>query len=242
MVGSRIDTIVRNTTRIVYGTPLFAVQHGWRQRYLQRREMDTDEFSEPPPDAVPTTSGSNVQSRIDGTGPLVMRTYTSHIRDAQLSPVELITRFCDDPNSFSPQHIAGFHTPDGQSAQFLNLGEEYVVEIPGPWNGPVRVDEVTDTSFTLITLDGHMEAGHIRFAATSETSGRVEEFQIRSWARAGDPLFEHLHLTVGIGREAQTAMWVHTCDRAIEISGGRRDGPIDVSTEILSGSQRDQRR
>ncbi|MEP1123661.1 MAG: DUF1990 domain-containing protein [Ilumatobacter sp.] len=165
-----------------------------------------------------------------------MRTFTARIEGAQLSAEQLISQLRRDPNSLSPRHIAGFHTPDGEPARNMGPGGEYVVEIPGPWNGPVRVDAVDDTSITLITLDGHMEAGHIRFAATDDRSGRVDVFQIRSWARAGDPLFEHLHLAAGIGREAQTAMWVHTCDRAIHESGGRRSGPIDVDTEILEGS------
>ncbi len=233
-----MKTFIRNSARIVYGAPLFAVQHGWRQRYLRRSEKRTDEFSEPPPPLDPATDGSVAQRRDDGTGPVVMRTYTARIRGANLSAEQLISQLRRDPNSLSPQHIAGFHTPSGERARNLDLGREYVVEIPGPWNGPVRVDGASDTSITLVTLDGHMEAGHIRFTATNDGSGHVDTFQIRSWARAGDRLFEHLHLAAGIGREAQTAMWVHTCDRAVHESGGARSGPIAVDTEILEGSER----
>ncbi len=58
-------------------------------------------------------------------------------------------------------------------------------------------------------------------------------YEILSWARAGDEFFEQLHVAVGLARKAQTAMWVHTCDCAVETSGGRRSTPIIVTTETL---------
>lgn len=235
-----LGRLARNAARLAIGAPLLGAQHLLRQRYVTRSSVETGALSEDPPPVEPATAGSTVQTRTDGTGPLVMRTYTVRIRHVDLAPEALISRLLDDPNSFSPQHIAGFHTAAGERATQMTLGGEYVVEIPGPWNGPVRVDDVTATSFTLVTLEGHMEAGHIRFRSDRDEDSKVTRLQIRSWARAGDRVFEQLHLGLKVGQEAQSAMWIHTCDRAVRVSGGTRHGPIEVETEVLLGS-RDQR-
>lgn len=227
---------LRNVGRATFGAPPFLVQHGWRQRYVRRSSSDTDEFSEAMPPTLPSTTGSPVQTRDDGCGPIVMRTFETRISDPTLSPAELMDAFRQRSNDFVPRHIAGFVRGDRQVLS-MEAGDEFTVEMPGPWNGPVRVDAVDNTSVMLVTLVGHMEAGHIRFAVV-EPEGDGYRFQIRSWARAGDELFRQLHLVVGIAHEAQTAMWVHTSDRAVAISGGRRRSPISVRTEKLLGSER----
>lgn len=228
---------LRNALRAAYGTPPFLVQHGWRQRYVNRRDEDVDAFSERMPPAQPSTTGSSTQTRNDGSGPIVMRTFEVRIAHPELSSSDLMTAFRQRPNDFVPRHIAGFMRGD-DDVDSMSPGDEFVVEIPGPWNGPVRVDAVDETSVLLVTLDGHMEAGHIRFAVLEDEDGAYR-FQIRSWARAGDELFRQLHLVVGIAHEAQTAMWVHTCDRAVVVSGGRRRAAISARTERLVGSNLD---
>lgn len=224
---------LRNALRAAYGAPPFMVQHGWRQRYVDRHDEEVDAFSESMPPVLPSTAGSSVQTRDDGHGPIVMRTFDVAIANPDLSPSELMTAFRERPNDFGPRHIAGFMRGD-DDVDSMAPGDEFVVEIPGPWNGPVRVDAVDETSVMLITLDGHMEAGHIRFAVFEEEYGY--RFQICSWARAGDELFRQLHLVVGVAHEAQTAMWVHTCDRAVAVSGGTRRSDISVRSETLVGS------
>ncbi len=76
------------------------------------------------------------------------------------------------------------------------VGDEFVVRMPGPWDGPVRAVEVTPTSFRLATLTGHLEAGQIEFRAADDGGDLV--FTIESWARSGDrlsqgPLPERAH-------------------------------------------------
>lgn len=229
---------VRNALRVTYGTPLFLVQHAWRQRYIDRFDSGTvSKLSESMPPEEPLTVGSSVQLRSDGCGPIVMRTFDVRIDQPVLSPAELMQEFRKRSNSFVPRHIAGFYAGD-DDLDSMEVGGEFVVELPGPWNGPVRIDSRDESSVVMITVSGHMEAGHIRFAVIDADDGGYS-FQIRSWARAGDELFEHLHLVVGIAHEAQTAMWVHTCDRAVSVSGGRRGSSISVRTEELAGSDQE---
>lgn len=231
-----LSRTARNVWRATLGAPPLLAQHAWRQRYIERINSDEVAFSEAMPPAQPATTGSTVQKRDDGCGPIVMRTFEARITDPVLTPVELMGTFRRRPNDFVPRHIAGF--VDGDSAvESMQVGDEFTVEIPGPWNGPVRVDAIDDTSVMLVTLDGHMEAGHIRFAVVKADADGYR-FQVRSWARAGDEMFHHLHLVVGIAHEAQTAMWVHTCDRAVAVSGGRRRSRITARTETLLDSER----
>ena len=228
---------LRNALRGVYGTPPFLIQHAWRQRYLDRHATNEVAFSEQMPPDGPTTTGSTTQNRADGCGPIVMRTFEVRIEKPELTPERLMAAFRRRSNDFVPQHIAGF-VRDGRRVTSMDVGDEFTVEIPGPWNGPVRVDAIDHTSVLLVTLDGHMEAGHIRFAVVKSDDNGYR-FQIRSWARAGDELFQQLHLVVGIAHEAQTAMWAHTCDRAVAISRGNRRSPIAVRSERLLGSHLD---
>lgn len=229
-------SVVRNGVRAVVTIPPFLVRHAWRNRHVERSSSDVDELSESPP---PTSSHPRGQRREDGVGPIVMRTYEIDIFDPRLDATQLIELFRADPNRINSNLVAGF-VRDDQPARALQRGDDLVVELPGPWNGPVHVDRANADQVILATLDGHMEAGHIRFD-THQISGNAEvasgySFRIRSWARAGDVAFAAVHLGVPIGRELQTAMWTAMCDLAVEAAGGRRSGKIRVSTEMLRNS------
>lgn len=237
--ASEPSSTIRNLARAAFGGPPFAAQHLLRLRYLRRHTSDVESFSDELPPVGPATDGTTPQTRDDGCGPILARTHSVTIRDSELTPAELMERFRREPNEFVPRHIAGFFS-QGEPVRDLVPGDELVVEIPGPWNGPIRVDSVNDTEVMFVTLPGHMEAGHIRFRTRHTDDGDVE-FEIRSWARAGDELFRRLHVGVAhvgvrIAHEAQTAMWAHTCDRAVAVSGGRRRSPIVSTTETLLGS------
>lgn len=168
-----------------------------------------------------------------------MRSYEIRIDDAKLGPAELMQRLLRQPGDLNDDRIAGF-VRDDQPATDLSTGDELVVELPGPWNGPVRVTSTDDNALLLQTLNGHMEAGQIRFDTTDHTErpdGSHEfTFRIRSWARGGDPVFTILHLGIRAAKELQTAMWVAMCEGAVRVAGGRRNGQIVVLTEVLANS------
>ncbi len=214
---------------------MLAIAHLARLRNVRRRERTVEVPSFRPPVDVARTDGDAVQHRRDGVGELVVRRYAVDIASAEVTAAQLIERFANNPNEFVPAHVAAFHDMRGRALRGLHLGREAVVEIPGPWDGPVRVDRVDATSITLVTLDDHLEAGQIRFEAIDGPSLR---YHITSWARAGDRAMEVLHVRLRLAMEAQTAMWVHVCRRAVAIAGGRRVGPIEIDTELVAGSQR----
>jgi uncharacterized protein (UPF0548 family) len=103
--------------------------------------------------------------------------------------------------------------------------------MPGPWDGPVQVVAADDEGFRLATLDGHLEAGQIRFAAS--TRDGLLEFTIDSWARSGDRLSHVLYSRLLISKEVQAHMWTSVLERVAELSGGRREGPLTVITRVV---------
>lgn len=229
---------LRNLVRATITTPVFLGSHLLRNRGIERSVEHVAEFSEPTPRPA-TVSDVGVQTALEGTGPVVMRAYSIHVIHPEISRARLIRHLIADPNAVNAWAVAGF-VADDRPATDLAPGDRLVVELAGPWNGPVLVERADADALVLATLDGHMEAGRIRFDTTAAgvaTDGEQDDgfiFRVTSWARAGDRAFEFLHLRVPIGRELQTAMWVAMCRRAAAAAGGDA-GTIRVRTEILDG-------
>ena len=224
---------LRNAFRATVTIPPFLASHAWRSHQLRRHHIVVGSLSEDPPahEAHP-----RLQRRDDGVGPLLMRTYRIDIAGPVLSASELIEGLRIDPNHYNSSLVAGFVHADSP-ARNLSEGDELVVELPGPWNGPVVVQHADGDSLLLATLAGHMEAGHIRFDTTPlQDDGPGYAFRVRSWARAGDVGFAAIHVGVPIAKELQTAMWTAMCRRAVQIAGGTAAGDIAVTTEELADS------
>ncbi|MFA1554158.1 DUF1990 family protein [Actinomadura chokoriensis] len=210
-----------------------------RSRGVPRRRLHAG--VQPEVGRLPQRDGDRVQDPRQGVGPLYQRRYTVRISGSPLTAAELIDRVGDDLNAASPVEIAVFDKTSGVSRP-LEMGDEYVVHMPGPWNCPVRVVERTPVSFRFVTLSGHLEAGEIEFRATRTREGGLV-FTIESWARSGDRLAEVLYERVGIAKEMQLHMWTHFCTRVAELSGGHMVGGVGVQTERadVSGAGRGQR-
>jgi hypothetical protein len=187
----------------------------------------------PPPPADLAGDPEPVQRREDGSGPLHHRVYRVRITAPQVGAATLLERIAADPNRVAPQDISRWEKTRGAPGR-LTVGDEFVVHLPGPWEGPVRVVARDATSFTVITLRGHMEAGENTFRARDEDGAVV--FEVETWARCGDPLLRLLYEPLWVAREAQLHMWVSTCANAVELAGGRRDGRIRVETATVPGT------
>ena len=131
-----------------------------------------------------------------------------------------------DPDRVAPSEFASFTKVLGDEGA-MAVGDEYVVRMPGPWDGPVRVVERSPTSFRLATLDGHLEAGQIEFAAAR---GELLEFRIESWARAGDRFSNLLYDRLRMSKEIQLHMWTSVLERVVKLSAGRLTGGIEIRT------------
>jgi hypothetical protein len=175
---------------------------------------------------------ATLQPPREGIGPLIHRCYWVFVTDEALSGEELISHILQEPNQVAPTEMASFETLSGGPARDLEVGDELIVRLPGPWNGPIRVIDRTPTSFRFATLQGHMEAGEIEFRTRTDPRGFLE-FRIESWARSGDPLFHLLYGRLLIGRELQQHMWAQFCLRVAAVSGGVRMSNPASSTRRL---------
>jgi hypothetical protein len=142
-------------------------------------------------------------------------------------------RVSRDLDTVAPAEFATFQQVDGTRGP-LAPGDEYVVRMPGPWDGPVRVVAASTTSFRLATLRGHLEAGQIEFRVSSDY--RSLWFEIESWARSGDRLSDLLYTHLRVSKEVQVHMWTSTIGRVIDLAGGQHSGGIVIVTRLVEPS------
>jgi hypothetical protein len=219
-------------SRWPFGVALTSWRYMWRTVPLHRSEVEGS-FAEDGPPPLPDDVGSDeVLHPPGGAGPLFHRRYHGRIREADVGARELVAKISGDLDLVAPREFASFTKVQGEKGE-MTVGDEYVVRMPGPWDGPVRVIEKTPEAFGFVTLEGHLEAGQIRFSARDAD---LLEFTIESWARAGDRLsnllFEHLRMS----KEIQLHMWTSVIQRVAELSGGRLTGGIEIRTRRVEES------
>ena len=200
----------------------------WRTTPMHRHEEAGSVPDDMPPPLPPGTDRGELQGVEDGVGPLMHRCFTTRVREAEVGAERLIAAFAANPNCAAPTALASFVKVRGEEGE-LHVGDEFTVRMPGPWDGPVRTVEVGRTSFGFVTLDGHLEAGRISFSARDIGPGRLE-ISIEAWARPGDRLSRLLFDRVPLNKEVQLHMWTSVLEQLIELSGGRRDGLVNITT------------
>ena len=193
---------------------------------MHRWELTGSASADAPPDLPDSVDLSELQRASDGAGPLMHRLYRTRIVGSSMSSEGLLRRITDDLDAVAPSEFATFRKVAGGAR--LALGDEYTVRMPGPYDGPVRVIALTPTSFRLATLDGHLEAGQIEFRLSSDH--RSLEFAIESWARSGDRFSDLLFTRLRVAKEVQLHMWTSVLTRVAELSGGRMEGGLVITT------------
>ena len=208
------------------GIAVVSWRYMWRTIPLHRSEEAGTRADLP--GRVYGTSGfaDRLQPLDAGVGPMLHRSYGVRIAGTSMAPSALIDLVSARLNQASPE-MAVFRKTRGAQGS-LRQGDEFVVRMPGPWDGPVRVVRRDEASFRLATLAGHLEAGEIEFRA--EPEGDALRFEIESWARAGDRLSALLYNKLRLAKEVQLNMWSHFCVRTAWLAGGRPQGGITIRT------------
>jgi Domain of unknown function (DUF1990) len=219
--------LLADAARWPAGVLLTSWAYIWRTTVLRREEREGSVAEDGPPALPAGVSREGVQHAGEGSGALLHRTYRARVRDGRLGAEALMATLREDPNRVTPGGLARFRKTRGEEGR-MAPGDEYVVRMPGPWDGPVRVVEVTPASFRFATLEGHIEAGQIEWAA-ADVAGAVE-FRIESWARPGDRLSELMHHRLRMAKEVQLHMWTSVVERVARLTGGRIDGGIAIET------------
>lgn len=215
------------------GIGLTAWRYMWRTTGVHRWESSGALPADAAPELPPDTDHQALQSPADGVGPLIRRIYRVRIVGSSMAPEDLVGRLTDDLDRVAPSEFATFQKlgKDGP----LGLGDEYLVRMPGPWDGPVRVVAANRTAFRLATLDGHLEAGQIEFRASADHRSLV--FEIESWARSGDRLADLLYSHLRLAKEVQMHMWTSVLEKVVTLSGGRSEGGITTVTRRVPDPQ-----
>ncbi|MET0190524.1 MAG: DUF1990 family protein [Pseudonocardia sediminis] len=210
------------------GIVLVSWRYFWRTTPIHRSETGGDRDDLPP--GLPAgVTDDRIQQVQDGYGPLLHRTYGVRITGSPMSPEQLMARLAANPDGWSPEFAVFRRTAGTDGA--MDVGDEFLIRMPGPWDGPVRVIASDPTGFTFATLRGHLEAGRIEFRTGRDESGL--RFDIESWARPGDRMSHILYNRVRVAKEVQLNMWTHACIRAAKLADGRPDGGVTVRTRRL---------
>jgi hypothetical protein len=147
--------------------------------------------------------GRRLLGPLQGFGPMWEKTYLLRIDKPELQPEEVISIMKDRFPVFQPPENEFYPTSKGIAA-----GEAVLIDSSTPGgivSTGVLVLYADDRSFTLITPEGHPEAGWVTFSARKDDHSVL--MQIQGLARASDPIYE-LAFRVA-GSKLQESIWRH---------------------------------
>jgi hypothetical protein len=233
----RFPQHLATASRWPMGVALTSWRYLWRTTPLHREEVEGSWEADSPPPFPSELDRNEIQVPANGAGPLFHRLYRVRIHDSDLTADGLARRVADEPDSVAPSEFATFRKLNGPAGR-MQVNDEYVVRMAGPWDGPVRVVKREDAMFRLATLEGHLEAGQIEFRAYEEDDHVL--FEIESWARSKDRLTDVLYDRLRMSKEVQLHMWTSTLERIIKLSGGTRSGGIEIHTRKVGTTALDK--
>ena len=118
----------------------------WRTTPVYRDEAEGSWPEDAPPPLAETVDREDVQWVKDGAGPHFHRHFSVRIEGARVSAEELTELVKADPDRAAPSEFATFQKLHGDQDK-LRVNDEFVVRMPGPWDGPVRVAATTPGRF-----------------------------------------------------------------------------------------------
>ncbi|MES3034339.1 MAG: DUF1990 family protein [Gemmatimonadota bacterium] len=208
----------------------------WRQRTAPRNERQLD--TPAPSRRLRRTrrhleTGADTQPASEGSGALVHRRYEIELPDRAVTRDIVLRLMQLHLTELAPAALANFEKSEGTDEVF-RIGDEYEITMLGPWNGRVRVAEMTRDSFTLVTLAGHPEAGHITFSVQEDARSHGNLLvRIESWARSRDALVAAAYGALRIGRQVQTEVWITFLQRLAVLAGVQTRPEVSITTESL---------
>lgn len=167
----------------------------------------------------------------DGVGSLKRKRIWADISGSRHSPEQLFEIFRKDFDEATPGLMDAKTEPG--TACHLEEGVTITMSLPFRGNVQVRVQEVTPTKATLVTLAGHPLAGAVRFL--SEQRGDHVRFEAQVYNRPAN--IPDWIVMKTIGESLQGLAWEGLVERMIEESGGAAPSGVQHDEQTLDEDQ-----
>jgi nucleoside-diphosphate-sugar epimerase len=166
----------------------------------------------------------------EGVGQLKQKRYWADIMGSRLNADQLFDYVRENFGRLMPQPVEAQAEP-GASTRVAE-GETLTLSLPLRGHIQVRVAEVTDRRFTLMTLDGHPLAGAVRFQ-TERLPNDAVRFEIQVYDRAATVV--DLVMMRTLGDFMQDGTWTSMVEQVVKASGG--SGETHHTSHDLSRSE-----
>jgi len=169
----------------------------------------------------------------EGLGSLKRKRFWAELIGCRMSAAELFEHFRRHFDRITPWSIEVAPEPGTPSEP--RQGATITMALPMRGHIQVRVQELTPTSMTLMTLEGHPLAGAVRFLA-DEREGRLR-FEVRVYDRAANVID---WLAMGtVGGRVQNATWRQLVTNVVKESGGECPNGVQQEVRTLADGQAD---
>ena len=165
-----------------------------------------------------------------GIGPLTRKRYWTDIRDTGLDAERLLDHVRARFSLLAPEIMS----PAAELGAPASIEEGVTLTLSIPLRGhlQVRVAEVDDRRFTLLTLGGHALAGAVRIQ--TEPVGDGVRFEVQTYERAAS--IPDLVLMRTLGGSLQDRAWAHLIENVVRDTGGNA-GDVQQASESLAASE-----
>jgi NADH dehydrogenase len=164
-----------------------------------------------------------------GVGALKHKRFWADIHGCSCSAGDLFRRFCERFGEILPIKVGV------EPGTPISLAEGATLTLAMPVRGhiQVRVDEIAESSLTLVTLEGHPLAGAVRFSV--EDRGGFVRAELDVCDRAATRVDQLLMRA--FGDFIQNANWKEVLKRVVALSGGEMKGGIRYEAEDLGDEE-----
>ena len=179
------------------------------------------------------------EDRVVGGGPddpgTVRRRYRVRIERSRLPARTVAAVVLADPNAVLPVEVMRF-SPGGAQAGPLRAGQERLIRMAGPWNGPVRIEEVGEEGFRFVALHGGAQRGEVVYRLRDD--GEAIDAEVAIAQRSASRLYDLAYHRLGIARRIERHTWAYVLERTAQLAGGRPPERVVVETLVSDRSPR----
>jgi NADH dehydrogenase len=166
-----------------------------------------------------------------GVGPLTRKRFWADIGGSRFDADRLLNYVRLNFATLAPAIMSAGAEPGTPS--YVEEGVTLTLDLPLRGHVQVRVAEVDERRFTMLTLDGHPLAGAVRMQ-TEPRDGDAVRFEVQVYDRAGS--IPDLLVMRTLGGLLQDRAWTQLIENVVRACGGH-EAEVRHSSETLSESE-----